>query len=177
LLRALADAGRSDVVFDLHSQTDKPGYGYILNTGATSLTEAWNARRGSSQNHFMLGHITEWFYHDLAGIQPDPAGPGFKKIIIDPQPVGDVTWAKAAYDSLHGRIESDWRREGDQFTLSVEIPVNTTATIHVPARSAAAVMEGDSAASESEGVSFLRQEDGRAVFGVGSGRYEFRSRL
>jgi alpha-L-rhamnosidase len=68
LLRALADGGRSDVIFDINNQSDKPGYGYQLKKGATSLTEAWDAGRGSSQNHFMLGQIQEWFYHDLAGI-------------------------------------------------------------------------------------------------------------
>ena len=78
-----------------------------LAKGATSLTEAWDAEGDStaaSQNHFMLGQIQEWFYHDLAGIQNDPANAGFKKIIINPQPVGDVTWVKAGYDSIHGKI-------------------------------------------------------------------------
>jgi len=60
-------AGRSDVIYDLNNQSEKPGYGYQLAHGATSLTEAWNADRRSSPNHFMLGQINEWFYHDLAG--------------------------------------------------------------------------------------------------------------
>jgi len=62
----LADQGRSDLVFSLHGGTNNPGYGYILNQGATALTEAWDANPSDSQDHFMLGHITEWFYHDLA---------------------------------------------------------------------------------------------------------------
>ncbi len=103
LLRALADGGRSDVVFEMNDQTNKPGYGYQLAKGATSLTEAWNARPGSSQDHFMLGQIQEWFYHDLAGIGCDPAGPGFKKIIVHPQPVGDLKWVRASYESIRGR--------------------------------------------------------------------------
>jgi alpha-L-rhamnosidase len=61
-------------------------------------------RGGASQDHFMLGQIQEWFYHDLAGIGCDPAGPGFKKIIINPQPVGDVKWVKAGYDSIRGKM-------------------------------------------------------------------------
>ena len=90
LFRALAEGGRSDVIFDLNNQSEKPGYGYQLKKGATSLTEAWDARPfSSSQNHFMLGQIQEWFYHDLAGIGVDPTGPGFKKILIRPQPACD----------------------------------------------------------------------------------------
>ena len=122
LLCALAAGGRSDVIFDLNNQSDKPGYGYQLKMGATSLTEAWDARRSSSHNHFMLGQIMEWFYHDLAGIASDPAGPGFRKIVIHPQPVGDVTWAKANYDSLHGKIAVQWDRTDGRFTLKAGVP-------------------------------------------------------
>ncbi|MFZ0827221.1 MAG: family 78 glycoside hydrolase catalytic domain [Verrucomicrobiia bacterium] len=177
LLRALADGGRSDVIFEINHQSDKPGYGFQLKKGATSLTEAWNAGRTSSQNHFMLGQILEWFYHDLAGIRNDPAGAGFEKILIQPQPVGDLTWARAQFISIRGKIVSDWKRRGDQFTLKVSIPANTTATVMVPARSSAVVTEGGKPASLGRGVKFLREEDGCAVFETGSGDYDFESRL
>jgi len=177
LLRALADADRSDLVFKLHSQSDKPGYGYILNAGATSLTEAWDARRSSSQNHFMLGHIMEWFYHDLAGIQPDPAGPGFKRVIIRPTPVGDITWVKARYDSVRGPIESSWKRSEDTFELDVEIPPNVTATVLLPTEPAQGVTESGQPVDEREGLTRIQQADGRLAFEVGSGRYTFRSPL
>src|SRR5215813_6784519 len=101
--------------------------------GATSLTEAWNADPQSSQNHFMLGQIMEWFYHDLAGIGADSSGAGFKKFFIRPQPVGDVSWVRAGYQSIRGRIESDWKRDGDRFVLKIKIPANTSATVFVPA--------------------------------------------
>ena len=177
LLRALADGGRSDVVFDLNHQSEKPGYGYQLKKGATSLTEAWNAGRGSSQNHFMLGQIMEWFYHDLAGIRNDPAGAGFDKILIQPQPVGNIAWTRTRFNSIRGEIGSDWKRRGDKFTLKVSIPANTTATVFVPAQSSALVTESGKPASQSRGVKFLREENGRAVFEIGSGDYDFESRL
>ncbi len=177
LLRALADGGRSDVIFAMNNQSDKPGYGYQLKMGATSLTEAWNAERRSSQNHFMLGQIIEWFYHDLAGIGTDPAGPGFKKIIIRPQPVGDLTWVKADFDSIRGRIASEWKWKNGTFFLKVMIPANTTATIFVPAKPATEVTESGVPAENSQGVTFLRQEDDRMVYEVGSGQYEFHSRF
>ncbi len=168
LLRALADGGRNDVIFDINDQSDKPGYGYQLKMGATSLTEAWDAGRDSSQNHFMLGQIQEWFYHDLAGIQNAPDSAGFKKIVINPQLVGDVTWVKASYNSIRGKIVSDWKRRGGKFTLEVSIPANTTATVYVSAQSAAAV--------KAEGATFLRMENSRAVFAIESGCYTFVSR-
>jgi alpha-L-rhamnosidase len=131
LLRALADGGRSDVIYEMNNQSDKPGYGYQLKHGATSLTEAWDARRHSSQDHFMLGQINEWFYHDLAGIQCDPRGPGFRKIIIRPAIVGDLKYVQASYDSINGMIQSSWKRAGGKITLDITIPPNTTATVYL----------------------------------------------
>jgi hypothetical protein len=166
LLRALADGGRSDVIFAINNQTNQPGYGMQLAKGKTSLTEAWDG--GSSQNHFMLGQIQEWFYHDLAGIQS--GGNGFKQIIIAPQPVGDVTWVKASYHSIRGEIVSDWQWDGDQFTLNVTIPANTTATVCVPT-------QAGSPATASTGAEPLRTENGRTLFAVGAGRYTFHARF
>ncbi len=177
LLRALADGGRSDVIFYLNNQSATPGYGYQLKQGATSLTEAWDAGRGSSQNHFMLGHIMEWFYHDLAGIQGDPAGPGFKQIIIHPQPVGNVTWTRASYDSIRGRIVSDWRITGGKFELRISIPANTRATVFVPGSSADLVTEGGRPAATAPGVTFARLVPKTVVFTVESGSYLFASAL
>jgi hypothetical protein len=173
LLRALADGGRSDVIFDMNSQSERPGYGYQLKQGATSLTEAWDARRTSSQNHFMLGQITEWFYHDLAGIQSDPAGPGFRKIIIRPQPVGDITWVRASYKSIRGTIRSEWRYDGGMYRLDVSIPAGTTATVYVSSRSAADITENGLPLAGVPDVKLLRHEDGHAVLAVASGTYRF----
>ena len=177
LLLALAEGGRSDVIFDMNNQSDKPGYGYQLKMGATSLTEAWNAGRSSSQNHFMLGQINEWFFHDLAGIASDPSAPGFKKIVIRPAVVGDLTWVKGRYDSVRGTITTEWKRDSGRFTLDLTIPPNTTATVFVPARRARDVTEGGITASKSPHVRLLRQEKGCAVFEIASGQYRFSAPL
>lgn len=177
LLRALAEGGRSDVIFDMNHQSETPGYGYQLTMGATSLTEAWDADPRSSQNHFMLGQIMEWFYHDLAGIGGDPAGPGFKRIRIEPQPVGEVTWVNASVESIRGRIASHWTRAGGIFTLSVTVPPNTTATVFVPGKPADRVPEGGVSAVERAGVRYLRQEEDRTVYEVVSGQWVFQSRF
>lgn len=175
LLRALADGGRSDVIFAMNNQSDKPGYGYQLNRGATSLTEAWDARRSSSQNHFMLGQIMEWFYGDLAGIALDPAAPGFKHIIIKPEPVGDVTWAKANYNSVRGMIRSEWQRDANTFTLHVMIPPGTTAEVFVPAKPGSSVIVV-AAGTESPARSQHRVGD-RVRVSLPSGVWEIRSQL
>jgi hypothetical protein len=178
VLRALAENGKNDLIFAMNNQSDKPGYGYQLKMGATSLTEAWNAARGSSQNHFMLGQIMEWFYHDLAGIGIDPAGPGFKKIIIRPQPAGNLKWVKASLDSISGKIASEWSCTNGSFVLKVIVPANTTATVFVPTVDWRSVTEsGKTPAANAPGVRFLKAQDGCAIFHVGSGSYKFRSKI
>jgi len=175
LLQALAQGGRSDVIYRMINQDDKPGYGYQLRMGATALTEFWDAKRTASHNHFMLGHITEWFYKDLCGIDSDPAQPGFKHIVIRPHTIPDLEWAKARYNSPHGTVTSAWKREPGRFTLDVTIPANTTATVHVPSRASAPATEGRVKADPSEGVTFLRREGDRAVYSIVSGSYQFES--
>ncbi len=177
LLLALAQGGRSDVIYDMINQDDRPGYGYQLKQGATSLTEAWDANHNASHNHFMLGHIIEWFYKYLGGIDSDPAAPGFKKILIKPTIVGDLTWVKASYASVRGEIKSHWQRDGDELTLRIRIPANTTATVFVPAVSQEVVTESGQRLGASHHVQFLRAESGHVVCEVDSGEYEFRTRL
>ena len=175
LMRALSDGGQGNVLYDMLIRDDGPGYAYQLKNGATSLTEAWDTNPGSSQNHCMLGHIEEWFYRGLGGIASDRSGPGFKKIIIQPQMVGDLSAANVAYDSPYGRIVSNWKREGNNLSMDVIIPANTTATVFVPARDAAGVTESGMTASKAKGVKFLRMENGAAVYAVESGGYQFSS--
>lgn len=170
LLRALADGGRNDVIFDMNNQTNKPGYGMQIAKGKTSLTEAWDG--GSSQNHFMLGQIQEWFYHDLAGIQNEPGTAGFKHIVINPHPVGDITWVKASYDSIRGKIVSIWKRDEKEFTLKVRIPPNTTATVYVPAKIAEDVAVDGKTSWEVQ--AYVRVENGRVVLSIPSGEYTFK---
>jgi hypothetical protein len=177
VVRALTDAGRSDVLFDLVTQTNGPGYADQLRKGATTLTEAWDANPASSHNHCMLGHAEEWFYRGLAGIRPEPSSRGFKRFVIQPSVVGDLTWVRAHHDSPYGRIMSAWKRSGKQFSLEAVVPPNTTATIHVPAGDAATVKEGGKPASGGRGLRFLGTDHGVARFEASSGRYAFSSEL
>ena len=82
----------------------------------------------------MLGHIMDWFYTSLAGIQQNNKATGFKIIDIKPQPVGDIKFARATYQSVYGEIVSDWKINSGVFELNVTIPANTTATVYLPGR-------------------------------------------
>ena len=175
LIEYLRQTGHDDLLFTIISQRTYPGWGYMLAKGATTIWEQWNGYY--SHIHFCFASPGGWVYESLAGIQTDPAAPGFKKIIIKPALVGDVTWVKAHCDSIHGRIVSHWKRDGQKLTMEVTIPANTTATVYVPARSPDNVTESDKPANEATGVTFLRTENNAAVYTVGSGSYRFQSAL
>lgn len=172
VLQALARGGRSDVIYRMINQDAKPGYGYQLKMGATSLTEAWDADRRSSQDHFMLGQVVEWFYRDLAGIDFDRDAPGFGKIVLRPQAVEGLGWVDAAYDSIHGPISARWEHRGDTFILNVTIPANTTGTVYVPS-GGGDVTENGSRADVSPGVTFVGRRDACKVYAIVSGSYAF----
>jgi hypothetical protein len=177
ILMTLANNGKSDLIYEMTNQSDRPGYGYILAQGATTLTESWVARRSSSQNHFMLGHINEWFYGNLAGIKCDKDKNGFKKIIIKPEPISDLRWVKGSYDSIQGRIISDWKITDNTFVLNVDIPANTTASVYIPCDNPETVLESGKPIEKTKGIISSKIEKGIFVVEIGSGAYRFKSRL
>ena len=166
VLKALQQAGRSDVIFDMNYRDDVPGYGYQLKHGATALTESWQAYESVSNNHFMLGHLMEWFYAGLAGIQQTENSIAYKEIMIKPEVVGDVTHAKASFQSPYGFIKSEWTNSATAFNLQVKIPANSTAVVYVPAK------QGQTVLMNGKKATFV-YEDGRAVIKIGSGNYNF----
>ncbi len=174
VLRVLEAAGRSDVIFDMNSRSDVPGYGYQLAHGATSLTESWMALPEVSNNHLMLGHLMEWFYSGLGGIRADEDAVAFNKIKIHPELVGDVKSAKASYQSAYGLIASDWKQSNGSFELDVDIPVNTSATVYVPAKENSKSQVNGIALADNKDVQFLGYENGRLKVKVGSGKYNFK---
>ncbi|MES2920167.1 MAG: family 78 glycoside hydrolase catalytic domain [Verrucomicrobiota bacterium] len=182
LLPALTAAGKTDTAYRLLMQDTFPSWLFSVKLGATTIWERWDGwtpQNGfqdpgmNSFNHYSLGSCGEWLYGTVAGIDLDPSAPGYQKIIIRPRPGGQLTSASGSLRSIHGLIATSWHQYPGGFSLETTIPTNTTAVVHVPAADAASVMESGSPASSANGVTFLRMEDGAAVFAVGSGRYRF----
>lgn len=141
LIQCLEEIGRDDLLFTIMNQTDYPGWGHMLEQGATTMWEQWNGFW--SRIHSCFTSPSMWFYQGLAGIRPDPLAPGFKKFVIKPAFVGDVAWVKAHYDSPYGQIVSHWERGGDAVTLNVTVPANTTAIVYMPGETPRQIGPGD----------------------------------
>ena len=183
LMLALEKIGRNDVAYRLLFNKTFPSWGFTIQNGATSIWERWDGwtpDKGfqdpgmNSFAHYSFGAVTQWMFENIGGIRQD--APGFAKIVLRPQPGGELTWAKVGYDSIRGRIESDWKLDGAALALEVCVPPNTRATLFVPTSEAASVTEGGAPAASARGVKFLRAESDAAVFELESGRYRFACR-
>ena len=128
LFQTLAQNGLNELLYTMLNHYETPGYGFQLRHGATTLTEQWDPRQGSSWNHFMMGQIDEWLFKTLAGIQNQPGTHGLRHLLITPTLVGDLQYVKASTASLYGKISVNCSRT----QLTVEIPVGSDATIVLP---------------------------------------------
>jgi alpha-L-rhamnosidase len=182
LMRTLSDNGQADLAYKIATQKTYPGWGYMVEQGATTVWELWNGNTAdpamNSGNHVMqIGDLAVWMYEYLAGIRADPDKPGFRHAIIRPYAAGDLTFVSGTHKTMYGALNSSWKRDKGQFTLDVTVPANTTATVWVPAKDPAAVTESGNKLSDMKGVKFVRSERGSAVFEVESGSYSFKSSL
>ena len=172
VLRALEAGGASDIIYDMNSKYDTPGYGWQLAHGATALTESWQAYGFVSNNHFMLGHLMEWLFSGLGGIRQDDSSVAFKHIVIKPSPVGDVRSARTSYVSPYGTIVSDWKDTNKLFTIRVEIPANTTASVYLPTTDVQNITESG-ISIQAESSFSISQDSNNTIVTVGSGIYYF----
>lgn len=171
LLFTLADHGRSDVAYRLLFNESYPSWGYMLSKGATTWWERWNGDTGdpamNSYNHYAFGSVVAWVYRYAAGIDTTPEGPGFKEILVHPHLDSRMPAARAEYESVYGKIVSDWRGTTQgPFSLRVTIPANTRATVFLPAIAGAQVSEGGKPVE-------ARTQAGSYVVRIGSGSYNF----
>jgi alpha-L-rhamnosidase len=173
LLQVLADLD-PEAAWKMTSAQEFPSW-HSMTRGANSdlLKETWAG--GQALMPSLGGNIAGWHTEALGGIRP--AAPGFKKILIKPAVVGDLTWVECDFDSPYGRIISKWKREGQNLQMDVTVPPNTTATVYVPSKDAAEVTESGKPAVQAEGVKFMKMDRGAVVYEVGSGTYCFRSQM
>jgi alpha-L-rhamnosidase len=169
VLNALSQNLRNDIAFAMVTKTDFPGWGHMIESGATTLWETWKySDNVYSHNHPMFGSVGEWMYQNILGI--NIGAPAFRKIILRPQPAGDLTFASGSYESLWGTIASSWTLENNRFSYDIAVPPGTTAEVWLPAGT---VTESGKPVAEIGEINFLRKEKNCLVYEVQSGKYAF----
>ncbi|MDX3452299.1 family 78 glycoside hydrolase catalytic domain [Streptomyces sp. ME02-8801-2C] len=136
IIRALHEGRRDDVLWDVLQEDTRPSYGYFMAPttanpqGLTTVPEEWGM--GNSKNHMILLQIEEWFHAGVVGIRQARGGAGYRELVIDPRPVGDLTHAEGSYRTPYGEVSARWARRDGMFRLDVELPANTTAQVLLP---------------------------------------------
>jgi len=133
--------GRADLAYRIFLQRDYPGWLFPVQNGATTMWERWNSWTPdagfgdvnmNSFNHYAYGAIGRWMYDTVAGLALDPARPGYRHVLIAPQPGGGLTHARATIRSIRGPIASGWTIDGATVRVEVSLPPNVTATVTLP---------------------------------------------
>ena len=182
LCHVLSRYGYLDEAYMLLNRDQYPSWLYPVKQGATTIWERWDGLKpdGSFQdkgmnsfNHYAYGAIGDWMYQVMAGIGIDDAHPGYKHILIQPQPGGGFTSVRASHETLYGKVSSSWTIKDGRFELTVDIPTNTRATVRLPKAQLANVTESGRPVSSGNGISGARQDRDSVVVETGSGRYRF----
>ncbi len=184
LCQVLSDYGYLDLAYMLLNRTQYPSWLYPVTKGATTIWERWDGIKpdGSFQdpgmnsfNHYAYGAIGEWIYRVVAGIELDESHPGYKHILIQPQPGGGLTFANASVESLYGRVASGWKIADGKLTVTIQVPPNTTATVRLPKAKLEQVTEGQKPLTSRADILSARQAGDTVLVEVGSGQYVFES--
>ena len=182
----LTDFGYVDLAYLLLNRKEYPSWLYPITKGATTIWERWDGIKPdgmfqdpgmNSFNHYAYGAIGDWLYRVVAGVEIDPLNPGYKHIIIRPQPGSGLSYASASHQSMYGKIESSWKIENDYFSLSVTIPPNTQATVFLPSAQINEVFENGKSLKDVKGIVNYFQDGNAIKIEVGSGRYRFEYKM
>jgi alpha-L-rhamnosidase len=134
ILEALSAKGYGNNVYDIVNSKTFPGWGFMIDRGATTIWETWKESDNVYSNcHPMFGSVSEWYYRWLAGIRPDPDNPGFRQFTIAPVVPNGLDHVSCKYKSPYGEIISDWERKGEtRMVFNIKIPEGTVANIKLP---------------------------------------------
>jgi len=182
LCHVLSRYGYANIAYRVLNQESYPSWLYPIKQGATTIWERWDGIKPdgtfqdaemNSFNHYAYGAIGDWLYQVVAGIEIDPNAPGYRRILIQPQPGGGLTCAKASLDSMYGKIESKWTLENNYLQLTVTIPANTEGVIRLPGQLIDNSTEQGKDLSQEKGIREVQQKKDEVVISIGSGTYHF----
>lgn len=185
LNRVLSDQGHSETAYRILQQTSYPSWLYSVEQGATTIWERLNSytkEKGfsgnnsmNSFNHYSFGAIGSWMYNHSLGIERDENHPGFKHFVLQPEPdpTGEMSWAKGYYDSTYGRIVSEWQISNNICNYHFKVPANTTATLYLQASSTDMIRLGNKPLASSQFIEIMGEGNGKVIMKLQSGDYQF----
>jgi alpha-L-rhamnosidase len=171
----LCDHGYGNLALQIFAQQTYPGFGHQIKLGATTTWEQWYSKGGmNSHNHAMFSGAAATLFSRFGGVQPVEAG--YRRFIVKPAVIDSLEWVRVRIETVRGRVQSKWQRQGKILTLEVEVPVGAEAEVHVPSAGAGDVFESGVPAATAPGVKYLGTHSHAEVYRVGNGVYRFITR-
>ena len=145
---ALTRTGHLDEAYLLLLETGCPSFLYPVTMGATTIWERWDSIRPdgtinpsgmTSLNHYALGAVVDWMHRTIGGLSA--IEPGYRSMLIAPQPGGGLTSATVRHQTVHGEVTVAWNVAGRRVSLDVVIPAGTTASVRPPLHPDAATVD------------------------------------
>lgn len=167
----LSEHGMHDLAWEAMTKTEAPGYGRWLELGASTMWEHWDT--GGSHNHPMFGGGITWFYRKLAGMNADPADPGYRHIIFRPQPAGDLSFVKYYNKTTYGKAGIHWEKAGGEFIMDITVPVGCYATVYVPGDKNSTITESNKALNDEAFIQYEGWSNGFHILTTQSGSFHF----
>lgn len=179
LCHVLTRFGYNDLAYKLLLNDKFPSWLYPVRMGATTIWERWDGIKPdgtfqsvvmNSFNHYAYGAIGDWMYRKMVGIDTFEDGVGYKHIRIQPHIGGGFSHAAASLETYYGKLSNEWKLENGNLKMDVSIPVNTVATVYIPAGAASEITESGKPVSNQQ---VSGNEDGYVMLKIGSGDYHF----
>ncbi|WP_300603010.1 family 78 glycoside hydrolase catalytic domain [Niabella sp.] len=168
LFKLLREQNRQDLLWEMTSKTDYPGWGYMKANGATTIWEMWEKDLpGHSLLHSSFLYPGAWYMDGLAGIKVDE--PGYRRFVIQPPQIeaSKLSWVKAGFESPAGLIKSNWSRKDGTLHLDLEIPPNSTALLKIADADGLLIKEKQGV------IRVAEKRNGITVYELQSGIYRF----
>ncbi len=121
-----------EYAYRLLENEQMPGWLFMPKMNANTIWESWEGTQAqvgiASLDHYSKGAVLEWVVSEMCGIQVS----GENEFTIAPKAGGHFTFAKCEYQSVYGKVKSDWRRENGKTVYMISVPANTTAKVVLP---------------------------------------------
>ena len=131
--RILFENGYADLAMRFLTFTKQPSFGYMCQSGATTLWEEWLKPR--SMSHPMFGAAVRYLFTYVLGIRQTADSCGFRKIVIEPADMTSLRYASGSLTSARGRIDVTVDRNAGTLTVTVPDGIEASCRLskrHIP---------------------------------------------
>jgi alpha-L-rhamnosidase len=143
----------SELMYEMMTKKDYPGYGFMLANGATTTWEHWRGER--SRIHNCYNAPGSWYYQSIGGIQPLEAYPGYERFLLAPRPPKALSWAKVTKETSYGTIQVNWQKDQDNMVIQAAVPTGSKAKLVLPEGVKRCLIDDEVISADQQGIIWI----------------------